>query len=48
MLSESYCWEEKGIGFNHEIIIKVQELSPNIIVTMNPMVCKSLSKGLIM
>jgi predicted sulfurtransferase len=27
------CWKGKNFGFNHKIIIKIQELPPNIKVT---------------
>jgi len=37
----------KGFGFNHKIMIKVQESSPNIMVTRKPMVCESPGKGLV-
>jgi hypothetical protein len=29
------CWEGKYFGFNHKIMIKVQESPPNIMVTKN-------------
>ena len=37
----------KSFGFNNKIMIKVQESPPGIKVTRKPMVCKTLSKGLI-
>jgi hypothetical protein len=42
-----YCWEGKDFGFNHKIMIKVQELPLGIMVTMNNMVYKSPGKGLV-
>jgi hypothetical protein len=32
---EVCCWEGKGFEFNHKVMIKVQELPPSIMVTMN-------------
>jgi hypothetical protein len=40
-------WEGKDFGFNHKIMIKVQELLLGIMVTMNTMVCESPGKGLV-
>jgi len=42
-----YCWEGKDFGFNHKIMIKVQELPLGIMVTMNIMVCENPGKGLV-
>ena len=38
---------KKVFKFNHKIKIRVQKSPPNIKVTKKPMVCESLSKGLI-
>jgi hypothetical protein len=41
------CWKgkEKGFGFNY--MIKVQKLSPSIMVTRKPIVCESAGKELV-
>ena len=39
--------KENRFEFNHKIIIKVYESPPSINVIRKPMICVSLSKGLV-
>jgi hypothetical protein len=47
VLPERCVGKEKGFGFNHKIMIKVQELPLNIMVTTKLMVCESPGKRLV-